>query len=82
MESGPLSLKSLRMGELQMNWLRSEDLKEVKVATAPFISLAVNEERRLIKIDLYTGRTPNHKNMGKRKALRTAFRKADCNFPW
>jgi hypothetical protein len=42
MESGPLSLKSLRMGELQMNWLRSEDLKEVKVATAPFISLAVN----------------------------------------
>jgi hypothetical protein len=30
-----------KMGELQMDWLRSEDLKEVKVATAPLISLAV-----------------------------------------
>ena len=41
LESGPLSLKSLRMGELQMDWLRSEDLKEVKVATAPSLSIAV-----------------------------------------
>jgi hypothetical protein len=40
MESRPLLLKSLRMGELQMDWLRSEDLKEVKVATAPLVSLA------------------------------------------
>ena len=24
-----------KVGELQMDWLRSEDLKEVKVATAP-----------------------------------------------
>jgi hypothetical protein len=24
-----------KVGELQMNWLRSEDLKEAKVATAP-----------------------------------------------
>lgn len=32
-----------KMGELQMDWLRSEDLKEVKVATAPFVSLAVME---------------------------------------
>jgi hypothetical protein len=28
-------LKSLSLGELQMDWLRSEDLKEVQVATAP-----------------------------------------------
>jgi hypothetical protein len=41
LESRPLSLKSLRMGELQMDWLRSEDLKEVKVATAPSLSIAV-----------------------------------------
>jgi hypothetical protein len=41
LESRPLSLKSLRMGELQMDWLRSEDLKEVKVATAPWLSIAV-----------------------------------------
>jgi len=40
MKSKPLLLKSLRMGELQMDWLRSEDLKEVKVATAPLLSLA------------------------------------------
>jgi len=26
-----------------MDWLRSEDLKEVKVATAPLVSLAVIE---------------------------------------
>jgi hypothetical protein len=41
LESRPLSLKSLRMGELQMDWLRSEDLKEVKVATAPALSITV-----------------------------------------
>jgi hypothetical protein len=69
MESRPLSLKSLRMGELQMNWLRSEDLKEVKVPTAPFVSLAANEGHRLIKIDLYTARTRKiMRIMGKRKA--------------
>ncbi len=37
MESRPLLLKSLRMGELQMDWLRSEDLKEVEVVTAPWL---------------------------------------------
>jgi len=30
-------------GELQMDWLRSEDLKEVKVVTAPLVSLAAIE---------------------------------------
>jgi hypothetical protein len=29
------SLKSLKVGELQMDWLRSEDLKEEKDVTAP-----------------------------------------------
>ena len=57
MESRPLSLKSLRMGKLQMDWLRSEDLKEVKVAIAPLISLALSYEHRLINIDLYAART-------------------------
>jgi hypothetical protein len=36
----PLSRwKKPKVGVLQMDWLRSEDLKEVKVATAPFVSL-------------------------------------------
>jgi hypothetical protein len=30
-----------KMGGLQMDWLRSEDLKEVKVVTAPLLSIAV-----------------------------------------
>jgi hypothetical protein len=29
-----------KMGELQMDWLSSEDLKEEKVATAPFLIIA------------------------------------------
>jgi hypothetical protein len=32
-----LSLEKPKVGVLQMDWLRSEDLKEVKVATAPFL---------------------------------------------
>lgn len=40
LESRPLSLKSLRMGELQMDWLRSEDLKEEKNVTAPMLIVA------------------------------------------
>jgi hypothetical protein len=43
------------MGELQMDWLRSEDLKEVKVATAPLVSLAAIQEHRVIQIDQYSG---------------------------
>ena len=30
-----LSLKKPKVGELQMDWLRSEDLKEEKVVTTP-----------------------------------------------
>jgi hypothetical protein len=30
-----LSLKTPKVGKLQMNWLRSEDLKEEKVVTTP-----------------------------------------------
>ena len=30
-----LSLERLKMGKLQMDWLRSEDLKEEKVVTTP-----------------------------------------------
>jgi hypothetical protein len=33
--STPLSLKNPKVGELQMDWLRSEDLKEEKVVTTP-----------------------------------------------
>jgi len=29
-----------------MDWLRSEDLKEVKVATAPFVSITVGSRPR------------------------------------
>jgi hypothetical protein len=32
-----LSLKNLRWEELQMDWLRSENLKEEKVVTTPFV---------------------------------------------
>jgi hypothetical protein len=34
------SLKSLRVRELQMDWLRSEDLKEEKNVTAPIVIIA------------------------------------------
>ena len=37
------SLKSLRVGELQMDWLRSEDLKEEKNVTAPILIIAVEQ---------------------------------------
>jgi hypothetical protein len=37
------SLKSLRVGELQMDWLRSEDLKEEKNVTAPILVIAVEQ---------------------------------------
>jgi hypothetical protein len=33
--------KSLRIGELQMDWLRSEDLKEEKNVTTPTVSITV-----------------------------------------
>jgi hypothetical protein len=36
----PLSRESLRWGELQMDWLRSEDLKEEKVVTTPSVIIA------------------------------------------
>jgi hypothetical protein len=36
------SLKSLRVEELQMDWLRSEDLKEEKNVTASTIIIAVD----------------------------------------
>jgi hypothetical protein len=36
------SLKSQRVGELQMDWLRSEDLKEEKNVTAPILIIAVD----------------------------------------
>ena len=32
-----------KMGELQMDWLRSEDLKEVKVATASRFIIALKQ---------------------------------------
>ena len=40
------SLKSLRVRELQMDWLRSEDLKEEKNVTTPIVIIAsvVSEE--------------------------------------
>jgi hypothetical protein len=34
-----LSLKKSKVGELQMDWLRSEDLKEVKVITTSVVTL-------------------------------------------
>jgi hypothetical protein len=37
------NLENLRMGELQMDWLRSEDLKEEKVITTSFAIIAVRE---------------------------------------
>jgi len=35
----PLSLKNPKVGELQMDWLRSEDLKEEKVVTTPPVTI-------------------------------------------
>jgi hypothetical protein len=34
-----LSLRSLRLGGLQMDWLRSEDLKEEKVGNHPAVTV-------------------------------------------
>jgi hypothetical protein len=34
-----------KVGELQMDWLRSEDLKEEKDVTAPIVIIAVLEAR-------------------------------------
>jgi hypothetical protein len=36
----PLSGKNPKVGELQMDWLRSEDLKEEKNVTAPSLIIA------------------------------------------
>jgi len=46
-----LSPESLRGGGLQMDWLRSEDLKEEKVVTTSLIIIAVHRGS-LIQIDL------------------------------
>jgi hypothetical protein len=40
-----------------MDWLRSENLKEVKVVAAPRNNDSRLDEIRLIQIDLYTPRT-------------------------
>ena len=46
-----------------MDWLRSEDLKEEKVVTAPFtIVAAYNKAEVVIQIDLWATRT--HEIMG------------------
>jgi hypothetical protein len=49
-----LSLKP-KMEELQMDWLRSEDLKEVNLGTAPIIMIAVRRSGLRSKL-LYIGR--------------------------
>jgi hypothetical protein len=36
-----LTAEKPKVGELQMDWLRSEDLKEEKVVTAPFVIVSV-----------------------------------------
>jgi len=36
----PLSGENPKVGELQMDWLRSEDLKEEKVVTTPIFIVA------------------------------------------
>jgi len=36
----PLSGENSKVGELQMDWLRSEDLKEEKIITAPVFIVA------------------------------------------
>ncbi len=49
----PLSRNKTKMGGLQMDWLRSEDLKEEKVVTTPVIT--IRPQRLLcvlIRIDL------------------------------
>ncbi len=38
-----------KVGELQMDWLRSEDLKEEKNVTASAVILAVEENRNRIR---------------------------------
>jgi hypothetical protein len=38
----PLSGENSKVGELQMDWLRSEDLKEEKNVTAPILIVAVH----------------------------------------
>jgi hypothetical protein len=38
-----------KVGELQMDWLRSEDLKEEKNVTASVVILAVEENRNRIR---------------------------------
>jgi len=40
-----------KVGELQMDWLRSEDLKEEKMITAPIGYCSSWTEARLIQID-------------------------------
>jgi hypothetical protein len=42
----PLAEKP-KVGELQMDWLRSEDLKEEKNVTTPIMIIAVEEPRAL-----------------------------------
>ena len=41
-------LKKPKAGELQMDWLRSEDLKEEENVTASVVILAVEENRNII----------------------------------
>jgi hypothetical protein len=42
----PLSGETPKVGELQMDWLRSEDLKEEKVVTTPLLSIAAVDDPR------------------------------------
>jgi hypothetical protein len=41
-----------KVGELQMDWLRSENLKEEKVVTTPVGTIPRQQVVRLIQIDL------------------------------
>jgi hypothetical protein len=56
------SLKSLRVGELQIDWLRSEDLKEEKSVTAPILIIAVDAICRCQELE--TKRGPNGRAFG------------------
>jgi hypothetical protein len=46
------SLEKPKMGELQMDWLRSEDLKEEKNVTAPTVIIAVWEVCRALAMTI------------------------------
>jgi hypothetical protein len=59
-----LSLEKPKVGEIQMNWLRSEDLKEEKVVNHPVATVPRGRSSKKLDCREFAGSVPGNALLG------------------